>query len=179
MSASALALTNEEKIANGEILLETTAQEGSDIPVVEITAVIDTTPEKVWALIDKCDGYKNVMPRTSESEELSRDGNKVRCRTKIDTPWPASDLEAITVATHTVEPGKRWVRSWTLESGTFDRNEGSWTITPYGDGTRALVKYKVASQPHSSVPGFIRNMAQKSALPDIIHNMRKALVKKN
>lgn len=176
-SASALALTDDEKIAKGEIILTTTAQEGSDVPLIAITAVIDTTPELVWKLIDKCADYKKVMPRMSESEELSRDGNKVRCRTKIAAPWPVKDLEAVTLATHTVEPGKSWVRSWTLESGTFDRNEGSWTLTPYGDGTKTLVVYKAATQPHSSVPGFIRKMAQKSALPDIIHNMRKALVK--
>lgn len=177
LSTSAFAVTDDEKIANGEIILKTTEQEGSDIPLIEITAVIDTAPEKVWALIDKCADYKDVMPRMSESEELSRDGNKVRCRTKINAPWPVADLEAITLAVHTIEPGKSWVRSWTLESGTFDRNEGSWTLTPYGDGTKTLVVYKTATQPKSSVPGFIRKMAQKSALPDIIHNMRKALVK--
>lgn len=171
--------SDEQRIAEGEILLTTHEQPGSDIPVVQIRATIDAAPERVWALIDKCDGYKKVMPRMSESEELERNGNKVKCRTKISVPWPMSDLEAVTWAEHIITPGKKWVRKWTLESGSFDKNDGSWVITPYGDdGKQTLVVYEAATKPKSSVPGFIRNIAQQSSLPDIIHNLRKALVKK-
>lgn len=178
LAATALAdKTEAQRIAEGEVVLTTREQPGSDVPVITIKAVIDAAPGKVWALIDKCADYKHVMPRMSESEELERVGNRVRCRTKIDAPWPVADLESTTWAEHIVEPGKRWVRKWTLDQGNFDRNEGSWVLVPYGDGSKTLVTYEAATKPQSSVPGFIRKKAQQSSLPDIIHNMRKALVK--
>lgn len=176
-TAAAAEKSEAQRIAEGDIVLTTRAQPGSDVPVITIKAVIDVAPEQVWALIDNCADYKNVMPRMSESEELERVGNRVRCRTKINAPWPVADLESTTWAEHIVEPGKRWVRKWTLDKGNFDRNEGSWVLVPYGDGSRTLVTYEAATKPQSSVPGFIRKMAQQSSLPDIIHNMRKALIK--
>src|SRR5690606_17626449 len=111
----------------------------------------------VWPVIVDCGAYKNFLPRLAESELLEQKGDTQRCRTLLDSPWPVKDLETYSKVKLTVEPGRRWVRSWTLEKGDFDRNDGAWTLTPFDEkGTRTLVVYEAATQPHTSVPGFIR-----------------------
>lgn len=160
-----------------EILVETRDIEGASLPEATVTAVLDAPPEKVWAIVEKCADYAKTMPRIKESRELSRDGDAIRCAVKFGSPWPLKDLEAVTLATHEVKPG-RWSRSWTLEAGDYDRNEGSWTLTPFDEeGTRTLAVYRIVSEPHISVPDSVKKMAIRRGLPDLIKTLRKQVEK--
>ena len=167
-----------ERLAAGEIILETEEIPGSAVPRVTMTAVIEAPPAEVWPLIEDCAGYKHVMPRTSESELLSREGNVTRCRAVIDAPWPAKDLNGIVRAELVVGDG-RWVRRWELESGDYVRNTGSWTLTAFGaEAGRTLAVYRLHAEPKSSVPGVVRDFAQKRALPGILESLREATAKR-
>lgn len=162
------------KLEAGEILIKAFQVPGSELPRAQVTAVIEAPMAKVWAVIEKCADYKRTMVRVLESEELSRAGSTVTCRTKVDMPWPFDDLEATTKATHTVEPGKSYRRAWTLVKGTYTRNEGSWTLTPWaGSADRTLVVYEVHAEPTISIPVSIQKRASRSALPDLIEKLRK------
>lgn len=161
-----------EKLGKGEILVESFPFAGSDTQGILVTAVIDSPVAVVWGLVDRCGEYKQFMPRMADSEELSRDGNIVRCRTVVDSPWPVSDLSAITRAELVVTDGK-FVRQWKLESGDYKTITGSWTLTPFeGQAGRTLAVYSIHTEPKTGVPGFIRDFAQKSALPDVIKALR-------
>ena len=85
---------------------------GSDMPRAQVRAVVEAPLTKVWAIIDKCADYKRTMVRVLESEELSRVGQTVTCRTKVDMPWPFDDMQASTKAIHTIDPGKSYRRAW-------------------------------------------------------------------
>ncbi len=162
------------KLEAGEILVRSFQVAGSEMPRAQVTAIIEAPMAKVWAIIEKCADYKRTMVRVLESEELSRSGQTVVCRTKVDMPWPFDDLEASTKATHTVEPGKLYRRVWTLVKGTYKRNDGSWTLTPWaGDANRTLVVYEVHAEPTISIPIAIQKRASRSALPDLIERLRK------
>lgn len=167
-----------EKLGKGEIFVDTAAVAGSDVPRLILTGVVDAPPAEVWPIIEQCARYKEFMPRTVESEELSRDGNVIRCRTKIDFPWPMDDLGAVTRAEHTVTDGK-WERRWTLESGDYHRIEGSWVLTPFeGDPNRTRAEYRMFAVPKSGIPGFIRDAAQKNAIPDVMRALRSQVQKR-
>lgn len=172
-SPTAAFADDKARLEAGEIIVRTYDVPGAQMPRAKVWAVIDAPVERVWAIIDQCKDYKRTMVRVLESEELKREGKIVTCRTQIDMPWPIDDLEAITRATHTIEAGKRYQRAWTLVSGGYRRNDGSWTLTPWGDKPgRTLAAYVVLAEPKISVPTWILKKAARSTLPDLLTNLR-------
>jgi hypothetical protein len=60
--------------------------------------------------------------------------------------------------------------------GSYRRNDGSWTIIPWGDGTRSLVVYDIDSDPLIAVPDPLIRLGQAGSLPDVITQIRKRVV---
>lgn len=158
------------RLDKGEVIVEAHPVDGNDLPEAFVAAVIDAPPDHVWQIIDHCGDYMHTMVRMKFSREVSRVGDIVRCESLIDMPWPLRSLHAVTVAKHTVTPG-RWVREWKLESGDYKVNQGSWVLTPWG-ANRTLAEYRMLSSPNVSIPDFIQGMAMKVALPDMIAKIR-------
>jgi ribosome-associated toxin RatA of RatAB toxin-antitoxin module len=159
--------TDVDRLAAGEILVRKL-----DGGVLQTAAVIDAPPERVWAVVSDCSNYKNTMPLIVESERLSLQGNVMTCRVVADVPFPMSDLVSVTRAELTSGPPK-WVRQWTLVSGDYDINEGSWVLEAYGsDGKKTLATYNMKVKPKTMLPeDFIAN-AQKARLPEIMKRLR-------
>jgi ribosome-associated toxin RatA of RatAB toxin-antitoxin module len=177
LAAAAVARADDDrqaKLDHGEILVDAEEVPGSEVPRILMEGVIDAPPAVVWEIIQHCAEYRKILPRIAESEELSREGDVVRCRTVVETPWPMKNLSSINRAVHTTGGGV-WKREWKLESGDYLMNEGSWTLTPFdAAGGRTRVVYRVRTQPKSSVPHFVQGFAQKKALPDVLAAIRNA-----
>lgn len=160
----------------GEIIIKTSKVEGSGVPRIKAMGVVDAAPEAIWAVVERCADYKTTMIRTAASEELSRKGNVVRCRVTIELPFPLKNLTATTDAIHTVVPGKKWQRRWSLVEGDYKRNTGSWTLLPFDDsGKRTLVIYEVHAEPNIALPDSIQRLAQKKSLPDLFKHLRETI----
>lgn len=142
---------------------------------VEVAALFTSAPEKIWDLIHDCNRYEKTMLRIKESKEVSREGGKIRCRTVVDMPWPMKPLTSLNEAKLTVQPGKKWKREWKLVEGDFVINEGSWVITPHGDGKRMMVVYRSKTQPKAEIPEELRNMAQRVELPKLFRHLKTQL----
>lgn len=179
MMIPALGVTqSKDFLSKGKISVRTVAVRGSDAPRAIVTGVVNAPPEKVWKVLKDCNGYKKTFGRLTESRLIKQSGNKFTCKVVVDMPFPLGDLSGVTRATHKVDPGKEWSRTWTLVKGDYTRNDGSWTVRPFGEnGTRSWVQYQVHAEPKIPIPGWIRNEAQKSTLPDMIKNLRKAVRK--
>ena len=163
-----------KRLDEGEIIVTTEAVAGSKVPRANIQAVIEAAPEKVWAIIDDCGNYSKTMPRIVASKQMMRDADHVECEVTADLPFPLSDLTGRTRATMTVEPGVKWTRSWTLVSGDYTQNTGSWQITPFkGDPKRTMIVYWLQVEPKISLPQFVITGGQKSALPGVIQRLRE------
>jgi hypothetical protein len=161
------------RLDGGEVIIKATKVEGSGVPKVKAMGVVDAPPEALWAVIEKCGDYKKTMVRTAASEELSRKGNIVRCRVTIELPFPLKNLTATTEAIHSVTPGKKWQRRWSMVEGDYKRNSGSWTLVPFDDsGKRTLVIYEVHAEPNIALPDSIQRAAQKKSLPDLFEHLR-------
>ncbi|MEY3014850.1 MAG: hypothetical protein RIT45_3585 [Pseudomonadota bacterium] len=162
------------RLEAGEVIIRAYAVKGSELPRTKLRAVINAPMEKVWAVIERCNDYKRTMVRVIESKELSRKGNVVTCRVKVDMPWPIDDLAATTRAVHTAVPGKSYSRVWSLVDGDYKANEGGWKLTPWGDKPgRTYVEYEVYAVPKIAVPVWIQKKAARSALTDLIERLRK------
>lgn len=175
--ATATADDRRDRLEKGEVIVVAKKDKTSKALVVKAMGLINASPEKVWAIVEKCADYKKNMPRTADSKELSRKGNKVRCEVTIDMPFPLKNVRAVTEATHTVTPGKEYKRKWKLIEGDFKQNSGSWTITPYTEG-RSLAIYRVKAEPKIEIPQAIQRMAQKNTIPKIFAGIRKLTEKR-
>lgn len=161
------------RLDRGEILISTRPVAGSDLPEATAQAVINAPAAKVWRILDDCGNYYRTMPRIVASKELERKGNRVVCQVKVGLPFPLSDLTSVTEATIVVGPPK-WSRTWRMLRGDFDRNEGSWTLTPFdAEGRRTLAVYRIHAEPHTSVPAALLRKGQRDSLPKMMENLRQ------
>ncbi|MFU8803497.1 MAG: type II toxin-antitoxin system RatA family toxin [Bradymonadaceae bacterium] len=168
---------DKEALDRGEISVRTVDVAGSELPKVVVQGVIDASPAKVWELVSNCDNYVRRMPRIKAARIVERKGSTVICEVTVGLPFPISDLRATTRATHVVGP-PTWSRTWTLIEGDYEKNDGSWVLTPFGDdGDRTLATYSVHAIPNTSVPAWARRRAQQSSMPEIIERLRKEVKK--
>lgn len=154
----------------------------SDVPYNVVEGVIDAPPADAWAIISKCADYSKNMPRIVKSAELSRSGDEnsvwtVKCQVTAHLPFPLSDLTGITQAIHKVEPGVKYSREWTLVSGDYDINHGSWTLVAIDDGKKTFATYKIRVKPKIALPTSWIASAQRSTLKDVILRLRENVKK--
>jgi len=141
---------------------------GSEVPKIVVRAVIHQPPKKVWQIVSDCGQYKQHMPHIAASKQVKKDGNKVTCEVTISMPFPFSNLTAVTEAVHEESAGG-FSRKWKLVRGDYTMNNGSWEVKPLdAAGTKSLVTYTVHADPKTAVPDWIREAAQKKALPEMI-----------
>ncbi|MEP7124310.1 MAG: SRPBCC family protein [Byssovorax sp.] len=156
----------------GEVQVTATPVAGSDSPKIVVRAVIEQPPKKVWQIVSDCAHYKDRMPHVAASELVKKVGNVHTCKVTIAMPFPLSNLTATTEAVHE-ETDQGMTRRWKLVSGDYKVNEGSWEVKPLNkEGTSSLVIYTVHAEPNTAIPAFIRESAQKKALPDMIERVR-------
>jgi polyketide cyclase/dehydrase/lipid transport protein len=174
LAAPALAEpTDQERLARGEIVVRAEAVEGSKLPRIVATGVVDAPPEQLWPLIDHCADYVRTMIHITGAAELSRVGTHVVCRLTVDLPFPFPDLTSTTEAEHTVVPGVRYERRWKLVEGDYDENSGAWILVPYDQaGRRTLVTYEMHAVPKIFVPSFLQRIAQRKSIPAMFEKLR-------
>lgn len=169
----------DKRLEAGEVIITTEKVEGSDLPRAIAVGVIEAPPAKVWALIEDCSKYAKTMVRIEKAELLERDGGTMVCRVTADLPFPLPNLTGETRAVHTVEPGVRYERRWTLVKGDYRANTGAWVITPWkGDPKRTHARYELHVDPKIHVPDSFITSGQKKSLPDLFAKLREQTVGK-
>lgn len=162
--------------AKGQVEVKTVPVAGSS-PKIVVRAVLELPPKKIWQIVSDCAHYKDHLPHVAASELVKKSGNVHTCKVTIAMPFPLSNLTATTEAVHD-ETGPGMSRKWKLVSGDYKFNEGSWEVRPIDEaGTSSLVTYTVHAEPNTAVPDFIRERAQKKALPELIERVRTEAAK--
>lgn len=160
----------------GKVDVKMVAVKDSSTPMVVVRAIVDSPPAKVWAVVSDCAHYKERLPRIAASRLVKKEGNKHTCEVTLAMPFPLSNLTAVTEAVHE-ESDKGMTRRWKMVSGDYKFNTGSWEVKPHKGGAASLVTYKVHAEPNSAVPDFIKEMAQKKSLPEMIARVREEAAK--
>ncbi len=158
--------------AKGAVQVNVYSVPGSTTPKIVMRSIIEQPPRKVWAVVSDCAHYSSRLPRVAKSRLVSKVGNVHTCEVTISMPFPLSNLTAVTQATHT-ESEQGMTRRWKLVSGDYTVNNGSWEVKPLdATGTSSLVTYSVQAEPTTAVPTFVREQAQKKALPELMERVR-------
>jgi ribosome-associated toxin RatA of RatAB toxin-antitoxin module len=171
-------LTDDEtkKLDKGEIVTrETTPTGGKGVGAMAL-GVIEAPSAEVWEVLRDCQRYWQFMPRTKKSWFREEEGVGTICHVELQMPFPLPNLWSDTVAEIREEPKGHFLRAWKMVRGSYRRNDGSWTIIPWGDGSRSLVVYDIDTDPLIAVPDPLIRLGQAGSLPDVITQIRKRVV---
>lgn len=142
---------------------------------VESFGLIDAPSTEVWPVLRDCAHFASFMPRTKTSSIKEEEGVSL-CHVELRLPFPLMNLWSDTKSVQREEPAGHFHRAWTLVRGTYRRNSGSWSVLPWGDGTRTLVIYAIDSDPIILIPDGILRSAQTGSLPEVFAAIRKRVV---
>lgn len=171
------ALTEKElgQLDAGQVVVRRTEPTGNEGIGAESLGVIEAPLSEVWPVLRDCGQFSQFMPRIKTSSSTPVDGGTV-CHVELRLPFPLTNLWSDTYATVRELPEGGYQRSWTMLRGTYYRNDGSWRVEPWGDGSRTLVVYAIDSNPKLLVPDALLRSAQTGSLPEVFTAIRQRVV---
>jgi ribosome-associated toxin RatA of RatAB toxin-antitoxin module len=98
------------------------------MPTVRKTAIVPSSCEILFALVDDVERYPEFLPWCPRAEVIERDERVTVARIDIDYKGLRSHF---TTRNSKQPPGRMGLE---LVDGPFDRFEGEWTFAPLGDG---------------------------------------------
>jgi hypothetical protein len=166
-------------------------RKGSRVKEMRAEGVIAAPPEKVWKAIRDYESYAETMPYTEVARVLSReDGGKVTyLYSVINAPLvDRRDYVIRLVDESKWADGQGFLRvTWTPANDRgppkpdnvvrVEVNEGYWHLEPAEGGKKTRAVYYVYTNPGGSVPRWLVNRANSSAVPDVFEHVRKAALK--
>jgi len=181
------------EIAAQEDGLTVHARERKETGVQEMkaTGIIDAPPERVWKAIRDYENYTKTMPYTEVSRVLAReDGDRVvYLYSVINAPFvDKRDYVIRLVDRSKWDGGKGYLKvTWSAANEKAPKkpddvvrvtiNDGYWLLEPRDGGKKTFATYYVYTDPGGSVPRWIVNRANSSAVPDVFEAVKKAVAK--
>ena len=160
-------------LAKGEVVVERLDPTGGSGVSARAMGVVDAPAATVWPVVRDCEHFSKFMPRTKSSKLVSRDGNQSVCRVEIDMPFPFDNLWSVVRSSESKTEEGGFQRSWSLVRGTYKRNNGRWSVYPWGEGHKSLLVYEIDVDPDVAIPDAIIRSAQTGSLPDVFAAVRK------
>lgn len=159
---------------------------GSALKEMKAVGEVDAPARAVFRLLNDYARYREMMPYTEESRVVSveEDGKVIHFYSRINAPLVSKRDYTMRIV-NTTDPrdaqgrlSNRWTPS---EKGPPPMdgvvrvaiNEGSWLIEPLGDGSRCRATYTLYTDPGGSLPTWVKNSANSSAIPDMFEAIRK------
>lgn len=175
------------------------SREKKDSSVREMKAVgvIDAPPMDVWKAIRDYPNYKKTMPYTEESKVLATEGDNAERGAKVTYFYSVVNAPMVDRRDYVIrlvdesnwQDGKGFLKvTWT----TAERkdapvkedyvrvkiNDGMWLLEPREDGKKTFATYYVYTDPGGSIPNFIANKANSTAVPNVFKAIKDTVSKK-
>jgi len=155
---------------------------------MKATGIVDATPHEIWKAIRDYDHYVGTMPYVVESKVLSRsEGDKViELYNRLDLPLvDQRDYLLRIVDESDWKDGKGFLKvSWTPINDKDKEvplkkdvvrvriNDGYWLLEPREDGKKTFATYYVYTAPGGSIPDWIANRANGTAVPKVFQKIK-------
>ena len=178
----------EVKAESKGVVVHARAKAGSDIKELKTVGEIDSPPAAVFRVLTDFEAYKEAMPYTEESQVLDTEevgGKKAwYFYSLINAPLASRRDYTIRVADQSDwRDGKGFMKTYWEVSAKGPEpkegvvrvkvNTGSWLLEPIKNGTQTRATYYLFTDPGGSLPTWIANKANSSAIPDIFVALRK------
>ncbi len=157
---------------------------GAEVKEVKAVGQVNAPPEKVFAVVTDYEHQVGHMPYVQDQAVFSRTESHV-------VFWAIADFPLVSRRDWIVKSfleknlhGGVWRASWQPSAAAdapppahgvvrLKINTGSWTMQPIDGGKRTLATYQLLTDPGGSIPKFIANRANTTALPELFARVRK------
>ena len=157
---------------------------GEEIKEVRAVGQVDAPPEKVFAVVSDYEHQTGNMPYVQDQAVFSRTAGEVVFWAVADFPMVSKRDWVLKSRLERNLPGGVYRVSWqpTVVAGVpppeegvvrLQVNTGSWTLEPLDGGKRTLATYQLLTDPGGSIPRFLANKANTTALPELFARVRK------
>lgn len=177
-----------ETVVNGPpFTVKNRDRAGSDIKEVWAEGDLDARVSDLQDVLLHEKEFKNFMPNLKVAREVGKreaDGS-FYVYVELDLPVVTSrDYISRVWNDETVKPDGTGAfrQHWKAAADKLPEranlirlkvNDGSWDITPIGDGSKSHVIYKFATDPGGSVPAFAANLGNKQAVTGTLRGIEK------
>jgi hypothetical protein len=178
----------EEASKSEHCIVYNRAKEGSDVKEVLAVGWFDAPLEKVHAVLDDLENYKDFMPYTKESRLLKKEGDVVWTYERINAPLVSERDYPIRVWHDKTDKGVTHRFRYDPAYGPKEVDgvvrvtnlDGYWMLEPdpKAPTTRTKGTYYVYTSPGGSVPTFVINGANNTAVPGLYETIKKRLAPK-
>jgi carbon monoxide dehydrogenase subunit G len=163
-------------IEQGRTFIHLSEEPGSAVKKGVAIAVIDQDSERVFRVVTDNEHFAEFMPWVKISTvETGTDGSAINHQ-ELDLPFVKDREFKVRISNSVTErDGEQiWRSAWTHVKGfgNIEDTTGSWTLLEYGEN-RTLVIYEVLTDPGGSIPRFLKNLATKRTLPDLLDSVRQ------
>lgn len=151
---------------------------------------IKAPAEAVFNVLGDFEHYPDFMPYVKESRVLSRKGNsEVVTYARVAPPFVSERDYPLQVRMTRGIPmnGGVFRIDWTALPGAWPEvegvvrvklSEGSWLVEPLHRGKRTRLTYTLLTNPGGLIPGFVVNLSNTIAIPELFEAVKKRSVEK-
>jgi hypothetical protein len=168
-------------------------KEGETVAQMKAMGLMDASPQEVWKAIRDYPNYPKTMPYTEDSKVLaSENGDKtIWFYSVVNAPLVDRRDYVIKILDESDwKDGAGFLKvSWTSSTSTdkdkivperegyvrLKINDGYWLLEPREGGKKTFATYYVYTDPGGSIPKFIANKANSTAVPNVFAAIRKVV----
>ncbi len=162
-------------------------KKGTGVQEMMARGLIDAPPEAVWKTIRDYEAYTKTMPYIKESRILEREGGDkvIFLYSVVNAPLvDRRDYVIKLVDESQWKGGQGFLKvSWKTANDRAPKkpdgvvrveiNDGYWKLEPRENGTKTFATYYLFTDPGGSLPKWLVNRANGTAVPDVFWHVRK------
>jgi hypothetical protein len=161
----------------------------SSVQEMKATGLIDATPQEVWSALRDYDHYPQTMPYTDEAKVLSKeaDDKVIYFYSVINPPLVDRRDYVIKILDESDwRDGQGYLKiTWKISDQGAPPlrkgivrvaiNDGYWLLEPKMNGTKTFATYYLYTDPGGSVPKWVVNKGNSTAVPNVFRSIRKVI----
>lgn len=156
------------KLERGEVITKSlTPQLKGNLKGAEAKVLIQSSPEKVWNLLDNQEKLAQIIPKFKKIKILEKNENSQKVYTALKV-CPLLPTFKYTLLFDQSEKYKRI--KFNKIDGCFNKLYGVWELEPYKNST--ILTYRVFFDLGFYVPPFVRSNSLNKDLPEIMNTIK-------
>lgn len=173
-----------ETVLEAPFVVKTRSVPGSDVKEYLVEGKLDAHPADLQETLCDAPRFPGFMPHVKEARVLDGNGKVDFVYVRVEPPVGSSrDYVSKVVLLESVRPdgSGRFRQIWRAVPDRIPErrgivrlkiNEGSWEISPSGERQSHFV-YRFRVDPGGWVPGFVREMANREAIPETLRAVER------
>ena len=156
---------------------------------IEAVTEVDAPPQVVFDIVTDFDHYAEFMPYIKESKTLQTlSPTNLLVYSRLSPPF-VDDRDyciAVKLTAGSAENQGVYESEWTSKPAAAPEhhgvvrvkiNTGAWVLAPLDGGKRTRVTYHLSTNPGGSIPTWLANKSNTTAIPDLFDAIRKRAAK--